>query len=173
MISASLLTHPPTAPKPMMTRSETILRDLNVGTILNVSTEVQAGQEHHDMYRRLGIRYVELPIEDSAEKTPPREFIHQVLQVYGEHDESRAFLVNCSMGVNRSSWAAGAVLWSSSSPRPWSTPEDMVEYMRRVQREDRGVLLLTNPLFERELMHWCRGGSYAQPVEPRPIINQS
>jgi predicted protein tyrosine phosphatase len=155
----------------MIRRTETILTDMRIGTILNVSAEVQAKPEHRALYKRLGIRYVELPIEDSVEKTPPRDFIQQVLAVYAGHeDPSRAFIINCSMGVNRSSFAAGAILWSSApNPRPWSSPEDMIAYMRQVQREDRGVFLLTNALFESELLQWCRGG--VPNIEERPIAS--
>lgn len=155
MICSAFLTHPPALPSNLLTRTETLLIALNVGTILNVSQEIEASRNHRKLYERLNIKYLDLPIEDTSEKELPSTFLDQVLKVYEEHDKSRALMINCSMGVNRSSLAAGAILWTSTQPRPWKTAQEMIDQMRQMQREKRGIYLLTNPLFEKKLVEFC------------------
>ena len=150
LISSSLLSHPP---KILERRSETLLSDLDVGVIVNVASDVQKNEHHDKLYRRLSIRYLSLPIDDNDDLAS--DFLDNIVALYKACSDRRCVLINCAMGINRSALAAGALLWHTSSTQ-WSSPEHMVEYMRTVQREDRGVLLLTNATFERALIEWCR-----------------
>ncbi len=172
MICASLLTNPPSKPETLETRCETLLCDLNVRTIINVASDVRVTDRHREIYQRLHIRHVNIPIEDSEDEAPPASFLPSLIRAYEQHRDG-AILINCAMGVNRSALAAGIILWGTSQPRPWQSPQEMIEYMRRAQREDRGVLLLTNSSFERALVQWAAPAQETRytpsAIPPRPI----
>lgn len=154
-----MLTHPPkSAPEVMTTRATTILEDNDVGTIVVVAPNI-VRSEHAERFTRLGIACATIPIDDISSDPPPADFLDRVLAEYAAHlsrSPTRAFLVVCQMGINRSAYAAAGVLWQTTRPRPWKTPEEMIARMRTLQREQRGVFLLTNEAFEESLRIWCR-----------------
>lgn len=133
-------------------RATTILDDNDVGTIVVVAPNIVLAP-------RDGIAYATLPIDDTSADPPPADFLDRVLAEYQRHElrtPSRAFLIVCQMGINRSAYAAAGVLWQTTRPRPWSSPEEMIEQMRTLQRAQRGVYMLTNQAFEESLRVWCR-----------------
>lgn len=153
LLSSAAITHPKTHDQ-FVVAYQTLVQH-NVGTILNVSSGEQATSGHLDMYRALNIRYVQLPIDDTIEEAPRPDFLDKVLETYQVADGQRAFLVNCSAGINRSALAAGAILWTSTHPRPWHHPTEMIEYMRHRQKTHRGFgLLLVNPVFFEHLVQF-------------------
>jgi len=142
----------------MVTRTETIFRDYDVGTIINVASDVSATRRDLELYSRLDITYLELPIDDTSDSDPPPDFLDRVCAAYEQHvleKGPRAFLINCQMGINRSAFAAGAVIWRSSPSRS-KQPEQVITEMRVEQRAQRGVYLLTNKTFEMALLTWMR-----------------
>ena len=151
LIASSFLTHPR---KPMtnVTRSESVLRAYRVGTIVNVASDVEANDLHLEMYRRLGITYYNMPIDDVTEKAPPAEFFELIRAVQREHenkvaqssgDGNKTILFNCQMGINRSALAAFTVLRQKTSLKA----DELLVDMRQRQHEQRSLVLLTNPLF--------------------------
>jgi len=138
--------------------SEKILENENIGTILNVATEVKKTILHDKMYEKLGIKYMSLGITDELYYPPPEDFLDQVLDIYNEHNavyKDKAFLVNCVSGINRSALAIAGILWKTTIPRKWETPIEMIDYMRKIQLNDRGIWLLNNETFEEYLIKWC------------------
>ena len=167
IICSSLLSNPHITPRTMVNRSAKILQDYRVGTIINTSLEVQTTPRQFALYRELGIQHIDIPIDDTISKPPPEDFLPRVIQAYESHDKNRSILINCTMGVNRSAFAAGAIMWSTTATRPWETPEQMIEDMRASQKHQRGIHLLTNNVFEGDLIHWCKGDTNLLPVDPR------
>lgn len=67
-------------------------------------------------------------------------------------------LIHCSAGINRSALVAAAILWYTTPNRKslWRTPEDLIEYMRARQREDRQIFMLSNSSFVDYLNYYLR-----------------
>jgi hypothetical protein len=133
-------------------RATTILNDYDVSTIVVVAPNIVLAP-------RDGIVYATIPIDDTSADPPPADFLDRVMAEYQRHvlrTPARAFMIVCQMGINRSAYAAAGVLWQTTLPRPWSSPEEMIEHMRTLQRAQRGAYLLTNPAFEESLRVWCR-----------------
>ena len=146
--------------------SEKILKEENVGTILNVANDVKKHNLHDEMYERLGIKYIFLGINDTLLDPPPKSFLPKVLEIYQdhikEHGQEKAFLVNCMSGINRSALAVAVILWKTTIPRKWSTIDDMIEEMRYIQIRDRSIAwILNNDNFVSYLKEWCENNYYS------------
>lgn len=157
LLSGDLVTHPP---KKYVQFARQILPEHNVGTILNVSVQSVFREHHELLYKDLGIHYEEVQIEDTIRKSVCERFNILVLEVYKRHVErigaTKAFLINCSAGINRSGLAAAIILWETTIPRPWTTCDQLVEEMRKKQKRYRGNwVLLTNLTFVKYLESIC------------------
>jgi predicted protein tyrosine phosphatase len=153
LICSSLIASPPNRPETSIKRSETILSDYNVGTILNVASDVEPKPHHKDLYKRLKITHHSIPIDDTMEQAPPADFLDQVVTFYNEkHDKDRALLINCQMGINRSAFAAAAILYTKLR----IDPEKLIQDMRVKQRDQRGLVLLSNHLFTQTFIQWTQ-----------------
>lgn len=153
LIGSALLATPPNRPDTSIKRSETILKDYNVGTILNVASDVEPKKHHKDLYERLSIKYHSIPIDDTTETQPPADFLDKIVTFHAkEHNPEKAILINCQMGINRSAFAAAALLYTSTK----SDPQKIIQDMRVKQRDQRGLVLLSNALFVETFLKWTK-----------------
>lgn len=153
LLAGGAVSHPKTPEQ--LQRASVLLSRHNVGTILNVSSGEHAGGEHIAMYKRHGIFYEEIPIDDTATEPVRPDFLPRVMAAFRRHQErtpDRAMLVNCSAGINRSALAAAAILWKL---RPWASVAELITYMRTMQHQHRGSpVLLVNQEFITHLEHY-------------------
>lgn len=142
-----------------------IFRDLGIDGIINMSTDSPIRPHHRKFYKKNKIDFFEIPIEDSTSNLLNDDFLDQIVEIYQKKKEENndyIFLIHCTMGVNRSAFAAGAILWANTSPkltsknRPWENPLEMIKWMKNCQLRDRNLRLLGNSYFEMNLRDWCR-----------------
>ncbi len=151
LLASCLVSHPPNNPA-AFANSKRILKEHDIGLIINTATDVHYVAHLCEFYTDLRIRVVNHRIDDSLVNEPPVDFLDNIVESLS--GEQRGVLVNCHMGVNRSAFAAGALLWSVFGC--YASGADMIKDMRRRQAEQRdGLDLLVNPLFESRLLEYC------------------
>lgn len=147
LLSSEHISHPGSD---LVSISEEIFEQYDVGTILNVSSGTHATTDHLRLYHKHGIFYHDHPIDDTTAIPVPTDFAQHVLAVYDAHAKrspTKAILVNCSMGVNRSALAAAIMLWNRTPLKLWESPPALISDMRDKQAFCRGIVLLQNPSF--------------------------
>ena len=135
-----------------------ILQNLQIDGIINMSTDSPVQPHHRKFYKKNNIDFFEIPIEDS--KSPLKDnFLNSVIELYQEQKRNNinyTFLIHCTMGINRSAFAAGAILWAETvENRIWNTPLEMIQWMKKCQARDRKLRLFGNSYFEMHLRKWC------------------
>ena len=134
------------------------IENLNIGTVINVSDNHAARDNHRRLYDEMHIEFHELPIADAVEDIKEfHRFLNRCVECYGaRRDRSRSVFIHCSLGINRSAAAAAAILWAHHSGGGSETPEQLVAHMRTQQTEQRRLKLLHNDLMEMATLEWCK-----------------
>lgn len=136
--------------------------NLDIGLVINATTDNLASTSLKNLYKQLGINYLEVPINDSNE-IPPDNYFIQILQAVNQfqlisknnpNNKQQNILVHCTAGINRSALVAAVLLWYTTPGRHyfWPSPTSLIEYMRRLQLLDRSLPLLINKTFENYLI---------------------
>lgn len=146
-------------------KSLRIFRNLGIDGVINMSIDSPIRPHHRKFYKMNKIDFFEIPIEDSKSRVLSNNFLNRIVKIYDAKKKINpdyTFLVHCSMGVNRSALVAGAILWARTSTkltgmekRPWETPLEMINWMKKCQIRDRKLTLLGNSYFEMHLRKWC------------------
>src|SRR5579872_2017414 len=88
---------------------------LNIGLIINVTSDDPITPEIKKLYKQLGIDYLAAPIKDNNEPLP-KNYLERIL-LYVMNYKPTNILIHCSAGVNRSALVAGALLWYMTNPK--------------------------------------------------------
>lgn len=143
-------------------KSRRILKKLGIKRIVNMSSDSPAKKAHLDFYKKMGIELVSHPIDDMGGfvKNDILDVIVGNYRSFVNAGSNRkcdgAVLVHCTLGINRSAFAAGAILWSQLGGKKWKDPEEMIVWMRECQKRDRRFgSLLENGWMKASLIRWC------------------
>ena len=140
---------------------EEILKQLNITTILNVSSDHPAKKHQKEWYKKLKISYKQIPINDyiDADKGYYEKFLNDCINYYYSlKKEKQRILIHCTAGINRSNSVACAILWSKLlySSRQFPNPQSLIEWMYKKQLQDRKLdLFLYNECLRNQLIKWC------------------
>ena len=131
-------------------------KNMNIGLVINVTTDNLAPQNVKMIYTEHGISYIEMPIQDTN-YVPPDKYFKQILDAVNQFQSKKTgknIIVHCSAGINRSAMVAAVLLWYTTPGRQhfWSSPKDLIRYMRSIQFQDRSLPLLMNVTFEEFLV---------------------
>lgn len=138
-------------------RLKAFLNYLNIGSILNTSIDRQLSPHHLSFYEDVEITYQEHLIKDDVINGFPEGYLEKCLDIFLNLPFDKPVVIHCSAGQNRSAAAAAAILWATTPhPRPWNSPEEMIDWMRDCQVRDRRIRLLKNPVFYAQVVEWCQ-----------------
>jgi len=154
------------------TRADTVdtvrvLALYRVGTLLHVaSRDSVADAALRSMYAAMGVEYREMDLRDAeaseGDAVVPDALISDLSALYAAHEEAhghtRAFMISCMSGINRSALCAALLLWHEhAAPRPWADARSLVIFMRTEQRAQRSdnVATLLNSTFVRYITDHC------------------
>lgn len=139
-----------------MEQSKAFLSYLQIGGILNTTINRLPLQHHCEFYDDVEITYREYLIPDDTTNGFQDGFLEGCLKHFHEFPNDQPVLIHCSAGQNRSAAAAAAIIWVTTPlPRPWKSPEEMIDWMRICQQRDRACRLLKNPVFYCQVIDWC------------------
>jgi protein-tyrosine phosphatase len=136
----------------------------DIGLVINVTVDTPASKEAQQLYQQLGIDYLYAPIYDNNEKLPSNYLdgiVDNVIKWTKRKPYERwhkNILVHCTAGINRSALVAAAILWYTTPNRKdfWSTPQELINYMKARQFRDRKQFLLLNNNFVNVLQDYLR-----------------
>lgn len=137
-----------------MIECEKRLISLNIGSILNVAIDCIASKNQREFYQEIEIHHGEELIQDEMFVGLPPDFLNRCVAFYNSVPQDKSCLIHCALGINRSAAAAAAILWSKSGSRPWQTMNELIEWMRKRQLEDRKCELLFNTMMVDSLNEW-------------------
>lgn len=109
------------------------LRALRVSSILNVTEEPPSRAVKEQVYDELDIYYVHRPLFEDPRRPPTGDFFTAVAAFYVDHllrHPTRALLVHCRAGCNRSGIALATLLWLTSPKSTWPSIDTIRECMR-------------------------------------------
>jgi hypothetical protein len=131
---------------------QTFIKNPDIRLVINTSVDSPASSAMKKFYVANGIDYLYAPLAD-IDMPPPPDFLPKIVKFVKKHD-SDTILIHCSAGVNRSALLAAAILWYTTPNRQlyWSTPKELIEYMRTRQISDRKYPLLINDTFYNYLL---------------------
>jgi hypothetical protein len=163
-------------------RLDVIFSSLNIGLIVNVSIDDPASEADKNWYEEKKISYAYVPMvdydgPDEKGSAVPANFLDQIVNIVkifrnsvsSDHTKNggkRGIIIHCTAGINRSAFAAAAVLWQRAHENEricntifgnWEPPtmDTLIEWMRDCQKRDRGhCMLLRNSIMVAHLRKW-------------------